>query len=87
LVRLASLASSCEAAEVSTRQRLLTLLIAMFTVLPIRTAGVVDRSGALVDVMFSEHRDMVAAKAFAREGGDPDDPGRWCTASRQPVSQ
>jgi putative transposase len=24
----------------------------------------IDRSGALVDVMFSEHRDMVAAKAF-----------------------
>jgi putative transposase len=24
----------------------------------------IDRSGALVDVMFSEHRDMAAAKAF-----------------------
>ncbi len=24
----------------------------------------IDRSGALVDVMFSEHRDMDAAKAF-----------------------
>jgi putative transposase len=26
----------------------------------------IDRSGALVDVMFSEHRDMAAAKAFFR---------------------
>ena len=26
----------------------------------------IDRNGALVDVMFSEHRDMVAAKAFFR---------------------
>ena len=26
----------------------------------------IDRSGALVDVMFSEHRDMAAAKAFCR---------------------
>jgi len=26
----------------------------------------IDRSGALVDVMFSEHRDMVAVKAFFR---------------------
>ena len=31
----------------------------------------IDRSGALVDVLFSEHRDMAAAKAFFRsEGGD-----------------
>jgi len=26
----------------------------------------IDRSGALVDVMFSEHRDMAAARAFFR---------------------
>ena len=26
----------------------------------------IDRSGALVDVLFSEHRDMAAAKAFFR---------------------
>src|SRR3954462_6652277 len=26
----------------------------------------IDRSGMLVDVMFSEHRDMAAAKAFSR---------------------
>ena len=26
----------------------------------------IDRNGALVDVMFSEHRDMAAAKAFFR---------------------
>ena len=30
----------------------------------------IDRAGALVDVMFSEHRDMAAAKAFFRVGED-----------------
>ena len=29
----------------------------------------IDRSGALVDVLFSEHRDMAAAKAFSAPRG------------------
>src|SRR5271154_1792098 len=54
----------------------------------------IDRSGALVDVMFSEHRDMAAAKAFFASakmvtGVTPDrvGAGRRCAAPRQPVSQ
>jgi transposase-like protein len=30
----------------------------------------IDRNGALVDVMFSEHRDMVAAKSVLPIGQD-----------------
>jgi transposase-like protein len=31
----------------------------------------IDRSGALVDAMFSEHRDMTAAKAYFRPAKAP----------------
>jgi putative transposase len=68
----------------------------------------IDRSDVLVDVMFSEHRDMARREGVLRVGqdghrhyarpsdhgwarqlstGDPDNPGRRCAASRQPVSQ
>src|SRR5438045_2028266 len=35
----------------------------------------IDRSGALEDVLFSEQRDMAAAKAFFRQGGHRGDAG------------
>jgi DDE superfamily endonuclease len=63
----------------------------------------IDRSGALVDVMFSEHREGVLRagqdghRGDARPGhhgwarqlsaGDPNHAGRRCAASQQPVSQ